>query len=170
MRASILGSLAAAFTLAACSSPQFTPIQLQGDPMSIAALAGAWVGEYSGGAGGRAGSISFNLRSGSDSLFGEVTMTDPTGQAIRAADAAEIHRMHVRTPQNLRIDFVAVHSDSLRGTLEPYTSPDCGCVVGTTFIGHRSANEIRGTFETRSGGQLRAQGTWAVKRVAGSAG
>jgi hypothetical protein len=166
----MLGRLAAVLALAGCSNPQFTPVQLQGDPTSIAALAGAWVGEYSGGAGGRAGSISFNLRSGSDSLYGDVTMTDPSGQAIRAADAAEIHRAHVQSPQGLRIDFVAVHSDSVRGTLEPYTSPDCSCVVGTTFLGRRSGNEIKGTFETRSGGQLRAQGSWAVKRVTGSAG
>jgi hypothetical protein len=166
MRASIPGLLAAVLTLAACSGAQFSPVQLQGDPMSISALAGSWAGEYAGGAGGRAGSLSFNLRSGSDSLYGDVTMTDPTGQAIRAVDAAEIHRTHVQSPQQLRIDFVAVRADSVRGTLEPYMSPDCNCVVGTTFLGQRSGNEIKGTFETRSGGQLRAQGTWAVKRTA----
>ena len=168
MRATLFGSLAAVLVLSGCST-QYTPVQLQGDPTSISSLAGAWAGEYSGGAGGRAGTIAFNLRSGSDSLYGDVTMTDPAGQTIQAADAAEIHRMHVRSPQQLRIDFVAVQLDSVRGTLEPYTSPDCKCVVNTTFHGQRSGNEIKGTFETRGTGQIRAQGIWSVKRV-GSAG
>jgi hypothetical protein len=35
------------------------------------------------------------LRSGTDSLYGDVVMVDPRGQTIRAADPAEVHRLHV---------------------------------------------------------------------------
>ena len=37
----------------------------------MARLAGAWTGQYWGGAGGRGGSLAFSLRSGSDSLYGD---------------------------------------------------------------------------------------------------
>jgi len=105
MRFTHLGGLAIAFTVACRTVPQM-PVQLQGDPLSIAWLAGSWTGEYWGGAGGRGGSLSFTLRSGTDSLYGDVTMVDPHGQQLHAADAMDVHARHVRSPQQLRIDVV----------------------------------------------------------------
>jgi hypothetical protein len=162
MRRAILGS--AAVLLAVGCTSQSMPVQLQGDPTSIAWLAGSWAGEYWGGA-GRGGSLTFTLRSGSDSLYGDVTMLDPAGQPMRSADPMDEHRLHVRTPQQLRIDFVAVHADSIRGTLEPYVSPDCDCTVATTFLGQVKGNQITGSFVTRNAGRVRAEGSWEMKRT-----
>jgi hypothetical protein len=150
---------------ASCRSVPQAPVQLQGDTRSIASLAGSWTGEYWGGAGGRGGSLAFALRSGSDSLYGDVTMIDPRGQTIRAADPSDVHSQHVRSPQQLRIDFVAVQADSVRGVLEPYVAPDCDCVVSTTFVGRVQGNRIAGTFVTRNTGRVLAQGSWEMKRT-----
>ncbi|MEO8563347.1 MAG: hypothetical protein ABI601_14785 [bacterium] len=154
----------ALLSAAGCQSQQFMPVQLQGDPLSISSLAGMWVGEYWGAAAGRGGSLTFTLRSGSDSLYGDVTMVDPAGQAIRAADTPDAHRTHMGASQQLRIDFVAVHADSVRGTLEPYVAPDCQCIVSTTFVGQMRGSEMKGTFATSNAGRVRAEGTWEMHR------
>jgi hypothetical protein len=163
MRRIMLAALAAAAS-AGCAT-QSTPVRLQGDPTSIAWLAGSWTGEYWGGAGGRGGSLAFTLRSGSDSLYGDVTMVGSAGQPVRAADPMETHRLHVQSAQQLRIDFVGVQADSVRGTLEPYVSPECECVVATTFVGQLRGDRITGTFETRSTGRVMATGQWSMRRV-----
>jgi hypothetical protein len=92
-------------------------------------------------------------------------MVDPRGQMIRAADPAEVHRLHVASPQQLRIDFVAVQADSVRGTLEPYVAPDCECTATTTFVGAVNGDRIDGTFVTRSGRREMAQGRWEMKHT-----
>lgn len=159
-----IGVLAVAITAACHSAPQ-APVRVQGDPTSMARLAGAWIGQYWGGAGGRGGSLAFTLRSGSDSLYGDVTMIDPRGAPIRAADPSGTHAMHVASPQQLRIDFVAIRADSIRGVLEPYIAPDCQCAVSTTFVGQVSGDQIKGTFQTRNAGRVQAEGTWEMKRT-----
>ena len=157
------GALAVAL-ITGCSSTSQTPVRLQGDPASMARLAGAWTGQYWGASGGRGGSLAFSLRSGTDSLYGDVTMIDSRGQHIRAADPTGEHAMHVRSPQQLRIDFVAIRADSVRGVLEPYVAPDCECTVSTTFLGQVRGNEIKGTFQTRNAGRVQAEGAWEMKR------
>jgi hypothetical protein len=164
MGRTLIGGLALALIVGCRSVPQ-TPVPLQGDAASIAHLAGNWVGEYWGGAGGRGGSLSFSLRSGTDSLYGDVTMVDPAGQQIRSADPSDAHAQHVRAPNQLRIDFVAARSDSVRGVLEPYIAPDCQCAVSTTFFGHLKDGTITGTFQTRNAGRVQAEGRWEMKRV-----
>src|SRR4051812_15474597 len=129
-----LGSFALAL-LVGCSN-RSTPVRLQGDPVSIASLGGSWVGQYWGGASRRRGNMAFYLPSGTDSLAGDVMMLDASGVQLRSADPAEQHRMHVHSPQLLRVDLVVAYRDSVRGVLEPYIAPDCGCTVSTTFIGH----------------------------------
>lgn len=164
MRRTLLGGLAIALAVSCRTVPQM-PVQLQGDPTSIASLAGAWTGEYWGGARGRGGSLSFTLRSGSDSLYGDVTMMDPLGQQVRPADPMDIHALHARSPQQLRIDVVRVEAERIRGILEPYVAPDCDCTVTTTFTGRVAGDRISGSFQTRAGGRVRAEGSWEMKRV-----
>jgi hypothetical protein len=164
MRRALIGSLVVALA-AGCKTAPPTPVQLQGDPRSISGLAGSWTGEYWGAAGGRGGSLSFSLRAGSDSLYGDVTMVDPRGQPVRSADPSDVHAAHAASSQALRIDFVAVRADSVRGTLEPYIAPDCECTVNTTFFGQVRSDKIAGTFVTRGGGRVRAEGSWEMRRV-----
>jgi hypothetical protein len=163
MHRTLIGALAV-FVLTGCQSTPQRPVHLEGDPASLARLAGSWSGQYWGGSGGRGGSLSFTLRSGSDSLYGDVAMVDPRGQTIRAADPASVHAMHVASPQQLRIDFVTIRADSVRGVLEPYVAPDCECTVNTTFFGQVRGNEMKGTFQTRNAGRVQAEGSWEMKR------
>jgi hypothetical protein len=163
MHRTLICALAVSLVTGCQTTPQ-APVQLRGDPASLARLAGSWSGQYWGGAGGRGGSLSFMLKSGSDSLYGDVAMVDPRGQTIRAADPASVHATHVSSPQHLRIDFVTIQADSVRGVLEPYVAPDCNCTVSTTFLGQLRGNEIKGTFQTRSGGRVQAEGSWEMKR------
>ena len=163
MRRALLAALAVVL-VAGCRS-QNIPVRLQGDPFAISALAGTWSGEYWGGVGGRGGSLAFSLSGGSDSLYGDVMMVGTTGQMVLPADPADVHRTHVQTPQRLHIDFVAVHTDSVRGTLEPYVAPECACTVGTTFVGQVRGNVITGTFETRHEGRVLATGRWEMRRT-----
>ena len=71
----------------------------------------------------------------------------------------------MRTANQLRIDFVAVRSDSVRGVLEPYIAPDCQCAVSTTFFGKVEDGRIAGRFQTRNAGRVQAEGSWEMKRV-----
>ena len=154
----------AAVLAAGCQSHSM-PVRLQGDPIAIASLAGRWTGEYWGGAGGRGGSLAFTLRSGSDSLYGDVTMVDAKGQQLRPADPMNVHQIHVASAQGLRIDFASIRADSVRGTLEPYIAPDCNCIVSSTFFGRVQDNRITGRFETRNAGHVLAEGSGEMKRV-----
>lgn len=154
----------ATILLAGCAM-RSTPVLLQGDPVAIAWLGGAWEGEYQGTTSGRRGSLSFYLPSGTDSLVGDVLMVDPAGRAIQAADRAEEHQIHARSMQLLRIEVVIARGDTLRGVMEPYVAPDCGCVVSTTFVGRVAGDEIRGTFESLGSAGYRAEGVWWVTRT-----
>lgn len=148
-----------------CGNGHQMPVRLQGDPVSIAWLAGAWNGEYWGGITGRRGTLHFDLASGSDTLSGDVMMVDPMGNTIRPADAADVHRRHVQSAQRLRIDFVTARADTVRGMLEPYLLPECDCVATTTFEGAVRGDVISGTFETTGRGGLRSRGSWEMRRV-----
>jgi hypothetical protein len=69
----------------------------------------------------------------------------------------------------LSITFVAIEGGLLRGTLEPYRDPQCGCVLDTAFEGALRDNAIQGTFVTRhlETGEIN-HGTWrAVRRQKG---
>jgi hypothetical protein len=163
MRRARLAALA--LVLAVGCRSQSVPVRLQGDPFVVSSLAGTWNGEYWNGVGGRGGSLAFSLSSGSDSLYGDVMMVAATGQTMLPADPAEAHKAHVHTTQRLRIDFVAVRADSVRGTLEPYIAPECSCTVGTTFVGAVRGNVMTGIFETRHEGRVLATGKWEMHRV-----
>ena len=161
-RAIIAGTVA--MVLAACRTTPSNSVRLQGEPAAIARLVGRWAGEYWNGAGGRGGSLDFLLHSGTDSLYGDVIMLDPRGLQLRAADPMDVHRLHVQSPTQLRIDLVIAQGDSVRGVLEPYISPDCECTVSTIFYGGLHGDRIDGRFETRNAGRLRAEGKWELAR------
>jgi hypothetical protein len=86
------------------------------------------------------------------------------GQPLRPADEGEQHRAHTRLAQSLRIDFVRVAPGAVSGTLEPYTAPDCNCIVSTTFTGMIQRDTIRGTFATRGKNGGSRDGEWRLVR------
>jgi hypothetical protein len=159
----IMLRLVALSAIVACGG-QPMPVQLQGDPVSIAKLHGTWVGAYRGGV-SNGGSLMFQLRRGTDSLYGDVSMM-AGAQLMRAADPVDAHRIHVDSPLRMRIDFVWVGADLVRGTLEPYVAPHCDCVVAPTFNGRVKDDRIEGAFETRHEGRVIAEGSWDVTRQA----
>lgn len=148
-----------------CSSYRSTPVRLAGDPVAIAWLGGAWDGEYWGATSGRRGNLSFYLPSGTDSLAGDVLMLDAAGAQYQPAEPMSVHRMHVHSPQLLRVDVVIAYRDSIRGALEPYIAPDCHCTVSTVFVGRVTGDEINGTFETRSDATVLGVGQFHLLRT-----
>jgi hypothetical protein len=153
------------FPLAMACQSRPDPIPIQGDRAEMARLAGTWVGEYTGTTSGRSGSITFTLKAGTDSAFGDVLMV-PTGtmNPIVPADNATEHRLHAKSPQVLQVSFVRIAGGRVSGTLEPYVAPDCTCTVRTTFTGQVTSDLVEGTFVTRGPSGLEQAGRWRVMR------
>lgn len=151
--------------LAACRY-QPTPVLLQGSPGDIAALAGRWDGEYSSTQTGRTGGITFTVRAGTDTAYGDVLMVPAEGQRpVTAADVeSRAHFAHATSPELLQVTFVRVTGGSVEGALEPYIAPDCKCVVTTVFRGVVQGNSITGDYVTRGPDGLHQTGRWSVKR------
>jgi hypothetical protein len=162
MRARVV-ALAMLGTLPACRY-QPSPLLLQGTPPEIAALAGEWNGEYSGVQSGRDGSITLRITAGRDTALGDVVMVGNSGQQLVAAHGPREHLAHARSADVLRITFVRVAEGRVSGALEPYTAPDCQCVVTTTFAGAVRGDVVDGTFVTRGAGGLEQTGRWRVTR------
>jgi hypothetical protein len=146
---------------------QPTVVPLRGSASDVGALAGQWDGEYSSSESMRSGTITFTVRAGSDTAYGDVMMMPRLGQAIVAADAAsQQHLEHASTAEAVRITFVQVKGGIVEGTLEPYVAPDCQCVVSTVFRGTVAGDHIDGTFTTRGDQGMRQDGRWRVARRA----
>ena len=144
LRASVL-SFSLAILGAACGGTQ-KEVPVKGADNELLKLAGNWEGDYHGLESGRSGPIQFDLRLGMHSAEGEV-------------------RMGGTTP--LKIEFVNVKDNQIRGTIAPYTDPACSCQVETTFLGNRTGDQIEGKFETKLGSTGQVQtGSWQVKRAA----
>ena len=115
------------------------------------------------------GGIVFSLSAGRDTAFGDVIMV-PAGseQRLVAAPAAAGDRFGTTRPatQGLTIRFVGVAGDSVSGVLDPYSAPDCACVLHTTFTGRVRADRIDGTFVTHGDDRAPAPqvGRWTVTR------
>ena len=163
---SLIGSLSV-LLLVACAGSQ-APVRLQGEPMAISSLTGLWEGEYRGQLPSSRGSITFSMAGDHETAYGDVMMFGPRGQLMVAADPLEQHRAHIHSAQSLRIDFVRVGFGGVTGTLEPYMSPECNCVVTTTFQGNIVADTISGTY-TSHDARFTTEGTWRVVRRAGTA-
>lgn len=129
--------------LVACGGSQ-KEVAVQGSDLDLARIAGDWHGDYKGNESGRVGPVSFSLSVGSHTAEGQVVMGGATP---------------------LKIEFVKVTNDQIKGTIAPYTDPTCSCQVETTFNGTLGDNVIDGTFETKVSGTGQTQtGTWSVSR------
>jgi len=129
--------------LVACGGGQ-KDVAMKGSDLDLARVAGDWEGEYKGNESGRTGPVSFSLQVGSHTAEGQVVMSGATP---------------------LKIEFVGVKQNDVRGTIAPYMDPNCSCQVETTFLGTLANDTISGTFETKVSktGQVQT-GTWSVSR------
>lgn len=157
-------ALGAAALLAACAATP-SPVHVVGTRSEVAVLAGDWEGEYSSVETGRSGNISFSLKAGTDTAFGDIVMV-PRAIAPATTEPRSALPAIPAAPQVLPISFVRVATNTVSGTLNPYKSPDCGCTLSTIFRGTISGDRIEGTFTTAHSDQSAPEqkGSWWVKR------
>jgi hypothetical protein len=129
--------------MAACGSGQ-KEVEVKGKEAEMANLAGNWEGDYKGNESGRSGTVKFSLELGRHTAEGEVLMGGATP---------------------LKIQFVEVAGGQIKGTVAPYTDPNCKCQVETSFLGTVAGDSISGMFETKVSATSKIQtGTWQVSR------
>lgn len=134
------------------SSSQF---EVKGEERSRVSLAGDWKGSYVGVDSGRKGEISFRITVGRHTADGEVLMY-PAGAPSQ--------------PRPLAVSFAEVADDgSVKGTIKPYTDPQCECQVTTEFNGVLDGDRIEGTFATSAidsalKDAIDQKGRWWVER------
>ena len=166
MRAGNWGMIAGVAALligSGCNSPG-NPVPVQGDTRL---LAGDWEGEYSSFDTGRAGSIVFRLKAGTDSAWGDVLMVPAGTDATRPADPMQPGDVQHRIPRVITISFVQCGEGEVTGRLDPYEDPDTHQKVLTTFEGRLRGNRFEGTFESvYTPWGRRAGGKWSVTRKA----
>lgn len=157
-----------ALTLAAACASAPAPVEIAGSPDDLAALVGEWSGDYVyDGDSRRAGSIVFRLDAAGDTARGDVLMTLP-GSSVGPAvipPPGEAWVARETAAEILAISFVRTARGTVTGSLDPYTDPDCGCTVVTTFEGRVEPTAIAGTFTARraESGEVHG-GRWTVKR------
>jgi hypothetical protein len=128
----------------ACGGAQ-TPVPVVGASVEISRLAGEWYGEYSSVESGRSGGIVFKLVAGSDTATGDVFMTPQW--LTRQGNVAQTAPQPTTTPA-LTIRFVRVAGGQVSGSLAPYTDPNCGCTLHTTFVGRLQADTLEGAYSS----------------------
>jgi hypothetical protein len=158
----------AALLLGACA-PAMTPVPVSGSASDLHLLAGEWAGEYDAPESDRGGSIVFRLEAENARASGDVVMTPRIGAAQVGTLTGEAAGIAIPPPgQVFRISFVRISGDRIRGTLDPYTDPDCGCVVQTVFVGAIDGDRVEGSFETAGHAKHpRTSGRWWVARTSG---
>ena len=149
-------------TIACASKPREIPIS--SSDFDLNPLLGEWHGAYKGGETGRSGTIAFTLRAGEANASGNVVMIPQSA----GSDAAGVDASQAAGRQVLTIHFVRKEGGSVTGTLDPYSDPECGCSVNTTFLGaFTDARTIEGTYTTvpSKPGTGVTTGTWKVTRL-----
>lgn len=141
-------------------------VPIYGESVSLLLLDGEWDGFYSSQDTGRSGGIYFDLTAEVDSAVGEVVMFSP-GRYVPPNPSIREGRpqFDATHSQVLAISFVRAEGSQISGSLSPYTDPDCGCTLSTTFVGQLDGDRIEGTFISLSRDHSHTnRGTWEVSR------
>lgn len=151
--------LLAVLAAAACAGTQ--PVAVAGPAPDRARLAGQWVGEFQGET-GRTGSIQFTFTTSGDSAVGDIQMIGDEGVVTTGPEGRPTL---APIPMVLTVRFVRIAGDRIRGVLEDYRDPVCGCRVTTVFEGTLRGDVIAGEYRTRHTEHPReTRGTWRVAR------
>jgi hypothetical protein len=135
--------------VAACATSS-SSVAVEGNDLDVSLLAGKWEGTYEGTATGRKGSVGLDLTTGNRVAEGKVMM----GSLSDPNNARE-----------LTITFMKVGGRVLRGSITPYTDPQCNCTVETEFTGTLTGDTISGSFASAPQGKPKQQaGTWTATR------
>jgi hypothetical protein len=131
-------------------------------------LVGVWRGSYTNPTAGRTGTIAFTLRAGESNATGNVVMIPKPDSLLTAEERELLSESPPQSRAVLPIHFIRKQGGNVTGTLDPYRSPDCDCIMATTFQGtFTDATTIEGTFTnvpSRAGSSI-TTGTWKVTRV-----
>jgi hypothetical protein len=162
-----LSVLLGAWLVGCAAAPPPPPVLVTGAPEELGALVGEWSGQYWSVDTNRSGIIRFTLAADGASAHGDVWMSPAEAHRYGGGEPAPASA----GPEPLEIRFVVVaEGGAVRGTLEPYHDPECGCMVSTTFEGIHDGDRITGTYTTRGGPTHRTTtGRWEVDRVAAGA-
>jgi hypothetical protein len=119
-------------------------------PNDLRLLAGEWSGSYESEQSGRSGTILFVLSATADSAYGYVLMKPAVKPHIVGYKSSRGFWREASTSSKSRltISFVGVEEGRVRGTLDRYVDPDCGCTLNTTFVGRIEGDLITGTYKT----------------------
>lgn len=163
MMRNVLRLAVVSFAAACASTP--APVPVLGTPSETSRLAGQWSGEYRSPETGRSGLITFNLTAGQDTALGDVIMM-PRDQGRPRMDPAPPGTTMRPMSQVLTIRFVRVMDRTVSGTIAPYRSPDCDCLLRTIFRGEIRGDRIAGDFITEhaTDASVRQRGTWSASR------
>jgi len=134
---------------------------------AVTRLAGAWRGHYQADASARSGTIDFQLATGADTAFGEVTVLPKRSIGTTTRDEGRPAGFPPVTSiaRSLSIRFVRAVSDTVYGILDPYQDPECGCTLVSSFVGVLSGERIAGSYTTvRIETGERTGGEWSVRR------
>ncbi len=127
--------------------PALAPVPVEGTQVDLAAIAGEWSGRYWGDSVARHGTLTFRLRPGADTAYGEIEMNFAAGLRLYGESAeAPLRRSPCTT---LDVAVVRMAGNTVRGTLAPYWDPDCDCRTHTVFEGELTGDSIAGTFSSR---------------------
>lgn len=162
--------VAAIVVLGACAGRPYAPIDVTANDFDLTPLVGKWSGDYASTETGRQGSITFTLEPGSGNAYGDVVMIPKTSQALTRREEGQTSPAATLAAvrQVLTIHFVRKQGYEVIGTLDPYTDPDCGCEVTTTFDGKfLDGKTIEGTYKTIATHvkEIHSGGHWKVTRV-----
>lgn len=150
---------------AAACQYQGTPVPVRGD---LQLLAGEWEGTYSSWQTGRTGGITFQLKAGTDSAYGDVVMVPRNPELGRPPNQPEAAALYQKRPRAIQISFIACEAGSVTGQLEPYEDPDTGERLYTTFEGRLQGKRFLGSFVTfYSASGYRVTGEWRAERRSG---
>ena len=84
---------------------------------------------------------------------------------MRQGNAAGQPTPQPTTTPALTIRFVRVSGGQVSGALAPYTDPNCGCTLHTTFVGRLRADTLEGTYSSLHEQTRETQkGRWRVVR------
>lgn len=167
MKAHLMSMLVLAATACAWQS---SPVAMVGLAPDVSALAGEWSGEYRSGETQRWGTIWFRLEAGRDTAYGDVLMI-PREPVVQMMPEATAPLMMKPVPRVLTIKFVRVEGGRITGAIEPYTSPDCECMLFTVFRGELRGDRIEGDFlilHTASDTPPRSGTWWAARKTTAS--
>jgi hypothetical protein len=166
-RLACICALGVAVSIMGCASNPPSTLVTASD-FDLNPLVGEWRGNYSSAETGRTGTIAFTLRAGESSASGNIVMIPRPDSMLTTAEQELVTNVAAPGRSVLKIHFLRKEGGNLSGTLDPYTDPDCGCPVTTTFQGtFKDARTIEGTFSTvpSQPGRNVTGGAWKVTRL-----